>query len=387
MLSPPVIADHEHRPGVGRRPWAALQDALFGTGSKQRIGLQRTALSGAIYLAASLLRFMLAGLGLLQWHVAFIMAGYEMAGFIVLYAVLRSGISLRFRDPALTLWQILLGLSALVANYALVPISRDVTMPLLCLVLVFGMYRLTPTQMLLAGGSAVVMLLAMLLSMAYLDRSDFDLTQQALNVALAAATLPVFVVVARQVARVRHGQVQQKTEMAEAIQQLHHLATHDGLTGLVNRRYMSSRLHDELQRMARSQRPFSVLILDVDHFKRINDSFGHQAGDSVLISLARQLVAAFPDPDSASRWGGEEFLVLMPEATAEDMQRVAGQLRDKLEILLPARNEAQPSRVTFSGGVAQAQPGEPLQRLLERADAALYRAKQGGRDQVLAAQA
>ncbi len=387
MLSPPVIADHEHQPGDGRRLLTPLQDGLFGLDPKQRIGLQRTALSGAIYLIASLLRFVLAGVGLLSWRVAFIMGGYEIAGFITLYIVLRSGISLRFRDPALTLWQILLGLSALVANYALVPISRDVTMPLLCLVLVFGMYRLTPAQMLFAGGSAVVMLLTMLLLMAHLQWPDFDLGQQALNVALAAATLPVFVVVARQVARMRHGQVQQKAEMADAIQQLNHLATRDGLTGLVNRRHMSARLDDELLRMARSQRAFSVLLLDVDHFKRVNDQFGHQAGDSVLVSLARRLVEMFPEPDAASRWGGEEFLVLMPEATAGDMLRATEQLQCRLEIWLPTRDEAPPSRVTFSGGIAQAQPGETLQSLLERADAALYRAKQQGRNQVLVAEA
>lgn len=387
MLSPPVIVDHEHRPSAGRPPLTPLQDWLFGTDPKQRIGLQRTALSGGIYLIASLLRFSLAGFGLLPWHVALVMAGYETVGFIALYAVLRSGISLRFRDPALTLWQILLGLSALVANYALVPISRDVTMPLLCLVLVFGMYRLTPGQMLLAGGSAVVMLLTMLLLMAHLHWADFDLSQQALNVALAAATLPVFVVVARQVARMRHGQVQQKAEMAEAIQQLNHLATRDGLTGLVNRRYMSARLDDELLRMARSRRAFSVLILDIDFFKRVNDNFGHQVGDSVLISLARQLVEMFPEPDAASRWGGEEFLVLMPEASAGDLLRTVEQLQRRLEILLPTRDVAPPSRVTFSGGIAQAQPGESLQSILERADAALYRAKQQGRNQVLVAEA
>lgn len=363
----------------------SMATLILGRRPRQRLWIQRTSVSAGMYAATIALQCWAVEADLLSPAVAGLLIAYELIGFGLLYGLLRSGLSLRLRDPSMAFWQTMLGLSVVVLNYALFETSRDVAMPLLCLVLVFGLYVLSPSQILLAGGWAVAMLLAMLFFMTRLHMPDFDAEQQALNVALAAITLPVLAIVARQVALMRRRQVQQQLELDQAIQQLNEVATRDGLTGLSNRRHMNARLDTEMQRMVRSRRAFSLLILDIDCFKRINDHHGHQVGDTVLVAFGQHILAVFGDPDAACRWGGEEFLVLMPETSAAQAHDVVRRLQVGLNIELPDIDHGRRAEVTFSGGIAQAGPGEPLAALIARADAALYQAKRDGRNRVLVA--
>ena len=358
---------------------------ILGRKPDQRLWIQRLSVSVGMYGATIILQCWAVEAGLLPPVVAGFLIAYELIGFCLLYGLLRTGLSLRLRDPSMAFWQTMLGLSVVVLNYALFEASRDVTMPLLCLTLVFGLYVLTPSQILLACGCSVAMLLVMLFFMTRLHVPDFDAEQQALNVALATITLPVLAIVARQVALMRRRQVQQQLELDQAIAQLNELATRDGLTGLSNRRHMNTRLDTEMQRMARTRRPFSLLILDIDFFKRINDHYGHLVGDTVLVAFGQQILSVFGDPDAACRWGGEEFLVLMPETSAMQAHDAVRRLQAALNIKLPDVDHGRRASVTFSGGIAQAGVGEPLAAVMSRADAALYQAKRDGRDRVLVA--
>lgn len=358
---------------------------VLGHGPQQRMWVMRTGVSAGMYLATIALQCWAVDAGLLSRTVATWLIAYQVIGFSLLYGLLRSGLSLRLPDPSMAFWQSMLGLSVVVLNYALFEASRNVGMPLLCLTLVFGLYVLSPAQILLAGGCAVAMLLAMLFFVSRLHLPDFDVEQQSLNVALAAITLPVLAVVARQVALMRRRQVQQQLELDQAIQQLNEVATRDGLTGLSNRRHMNTRLDTEVRRMVRSQRAFSLLILDIDCFKRINDHYGHQVGDQVLVAFGQHILSVFGDPDTACRWGGEEFLVLMPETTAAQAMAAVQRLQAASIIELPDIDHGERSCVTFSGGLAQAVLGEPLAATIARADAVLYQAKRDGRNRVLTA--
>ena len=372
---------------VARAPASAgtLSALILGRKPEQRLWIQRLSVSVGMYGATIILQRWAVEAGLLPPVVAGFLIAYELIGFWLLYGLLRTGLSLRLRDPSMAFWQTMLGLSVVVLNYALFEPSRDVTMPLLCLTLVFGLYVLTPSQILLACGWSVAMLLVMLFFMTRLHVPDFDAEQQALNVALATITLPVLAIVARQVALMRRRQVQQQLELDQAIAQLNEVATRDGLTGLSNRRHMNTRLDTEMQRMARTRRPFSLLILDIDFFKRINDHYGHPVGDKVLVAFGQQILSVFGDPDAACRWGGEEFLVLMPETSAMQAHDAVRRLQAALNIRLPDIDHGRRASVTFSGGIAQAGVGEPLAAVMARADAALYQAKRDGRDRVLVA--
>ena len=164
---------------------------------------------------------------------------------------------------------------------------------------------------------------------------------------------------------------------------LRYRSRHDGLTGLLNRRAMEETLLGQMQRSRRTGEPFTVLMLDLDHFKTINDRHGHAAGDRALKHTAAALKAELREVDALGRFGGEEFLVLMPGATVETALPVANRLRTALLTDAP-RVEGAALLLSVSIGVAQwREPAEEPSRLLMRADAALYHAKLRGRDCVV----
>ena len=163
---------------------------------------------------------------------------------------------------------------------------------------------------------------------------------------------------------------------------LQHLSEVDPLTGLANRRVFERELQREWQRLRRGGQAFALLALDLDHFKRVNDNFGHLVGDAVLAQVAQRLQHGARATDTVARTGGEEFIVLMPMSDLDAAQTVAERLRVSVRAT-PVDTPAGPVAVTLSIGVVRAERGDddPL-ALLRRADQALYEAKQGGRDQV-----
>lgn len=168
--------------------------------------------------------------------------------------------------------------------------------------------------------------------------------------------------------------------------ELESLARTDVLTGLANRREFMARLVQESQRQLRAGRPLSVVMLDVDHFKQINDTYGHAAGDQVLSSLGALLRGSVrQDVDLAARLGGEEFALLLPETDLEGAQRVARKVVEALRGL-PIVHAGCVLPTTISAGVAQVHDGEG-DRALRLADDSLYRAKRQGRDRVVVAEA
>jgi diguanylate cyclase (GGDEF)-like protein len=169
-------------------------------------------------------------------------------------------------------------------------------------------------------------------------------------------------------------------------EKLRNLSIRDPLTGLFNRRYTEETLDREIRRAARSQESLAVLMMDVDHFKRFNDTFGHQAGDQVLREIGKVLATHTRGGDVVSRMGGEELLAILPSARAPDAERKAEELRaeiSKLRLLQAGRDLGE---VTVSIGVAlYPQHGVNAEELFRAADAALYAAKRAGRDRVVIA--
>jgi diguanylate cyclase (GGDEF)-like protein len=175
--------------------------------------------------------------------------------------------------------------------------------------------------------------------------------------------------------------------LGRLMRRLRHLSRHDALTGLLNRRAMDERLAIEWQRHLRLHEPFSLLLLDIDHFKRINDRHGHAVGDHALKALAEVLRELLRPADSAARVGGEEFLVLLPGADAPRALAVAERLRQEIaRMAVPAGEPGTVVHFTVSIGVADAVAQDAgLPTLQLRADHALYRAKAEGRDRVVLA--
>lgn len=167
-------------------------------------------------------------------------------------------------------------------------------------------------------------------------------------------------------------------------QELEHLATHDALTDFFNRNQMNALLEIEIERAKRYKHNLGLLLLDVDHFKRINDEYGHQAGDLVLITLAETLKKSVRTIDHVARYGGEEFLIIMPETNVEMALVSAERIRAKIEDSSVPLADGREINLTCSIGVsAYPTSGENLDRLLSAADKALYSAKNLGRNRVI----
>ena len=175
--------------------------------------------------------------------------------------------------------------------------------------------------------------------------------------------------------------------LLESNRELQRLSNLDGLTGLSNRRHVNDFIATEWKRAIREHAPISILMIDVDEFKRYNDSYGHLAGDEVLKSVAQAIQACVNRPtDLAGRFGGEEFVAILPSTAPAGAQMIAEKIRAGIEALnLPHRASTGSAQVTISVGGACTVPrrGELAPVLIEAADAALYQAKRSGRNRAI----
>jgi len=159
-----------------------------------------------------------------------------------------------------------------------------------------------------------------------------------------------------------------------------HAATVDPVTGVFNRRYLQVRLDEELQRSRRHQIPLALLMIDVDDFKLVNDSHGHLAGDTILRDIGDILRRSVRVFDVCARFGGEEFVIIMPGSTSENALRIAERIRERIEAYRPSDRVLAATRVTVSVGLAVSSSDATVSHLLERADQALYAAKRAGKN-------
>jgi diguanylate cyclase (GGDEF)-like protein len=169
----------------------------------------------------------------------------------------------------------------------------------------------------------------------------------------------------------------------QAEKQLRQLATTDPLTQLLNRRSFLELADYELVQRKRHQAPLAFVLADIDHFKAINDQYGHAVGDSVLKAVSQVLTQTVREQDSVARWGGEEFLILMPNATLEAAQMVAERLREKISAIDVVVGD-QTLKVSMTFGVSSHRLDEAVDAPVSRADTALYKGKARGRNQVVA---
>jgi polar amino acid transport system substrate-binding protein len=202
---------------------------------------------------------------------------------------------------------------------------------------------------------------------------DFDYTL--LWQILAGISVILFLFVYRYWVINRHNQ-----ELQQVNKKLEHLSHSDQLTGMPNRYYLHDAFQVELSRFNRYQHPFSIIMLDIDRFKRINDSYGHIVGDEVIKRMSRLLLQNIRENDEVGRWGGEEFLILCPETKPEGAQALAEHLR----LLIQACDFAiDDIHITASFGVAGYRSDEMIDDCIKRADEALYQAKHSGRNKTV----
>lgn len=298
---------------------------------------------------------------------------------IAFYAVFRSGLNLRFRDPSLTLPQIVC--STLVILYALYESknAHGVFALIYMVSFLFGVFRLS-TRQLLALTAFVVLSYAVIIAVqghAGIDPHDFKL--MLLNWIVLTAVLVYFSVMGGYISRLRKQVAQSKAELEKALVRIEYMAARDELTGLINRRSLIDVLKQQKSRGDRYGTAFSILMVDIDFFKRVNDTLGHQAGDLVLKGFAEAASASLRGTDVLGRYGGEEFMAVLDLTALDRSGIVAGRLC-ALARALNFDELATGLRISVSIGGAQYRKSEQWQATVERADHAMYRAKHTGRD-------
>jgi len=176
---------------------------------------------------------------------------------------------------------------------------------------------------------------------------------------------------------------QESTELRKSAEQSREMALKDALTGIWNRQALNEDLEKEFVRWQRYQKPLSLVVWDIDFFKRVNDEYGHAAGDKVLKTIARIFMQATRDADFIARFGGEEFVGVFPETRLEDALTLANKIREKIETS-KFHYENKPVPITASAGLATFRPNDTIDDVFKRADAALYRSKETGRNRCTA---
>lgn len=296
------------------------------------------------------------------------------------YALLRLGWNKRLADPSMTEPQMMSAIVLLGWGYAIGGPGSPVALMLLFIILMFSMFRITIRQLVRCSLLTMLVFGYALWTVATGPRTEPIMAEmQAVYFGVLVIMLISICLLMMHLSGIRQRATQHKRELGEALDKLRELSIRDELTGLFNRRHMLELLGTERARSERSGQPWSVALIDVDHFKAVNDSHGHGVGDEVLHVVAQVISEGLRDADQVARWGGEEFLVLFPDTDCDNARLVLQRIRQELATTLVSR--AVPDlRVTFSAGVSCFDGEEALGRTIERADQALYLAKAGGRN-------
>ncbi len=328
------------------------------------------------YAAGSIVLALSVKMGLVPAQPVYWLLLYVWCGVLVFYGLVRSGWSTRIGYPGLDVPQSIFALGAILAGYVMAGPIREAVLPLVALLLILGVFTLEPRQVLIIGALTIIGLGATVAGMVWLEHGELDGRTALIKFVLCALILPAISAVTYYIARIRHRMIQQKVELRQALAMLQEVAIRDDMTGLVNRRHMLQLLDLQRERQARTGEGFCLALIDLDHFKHINDHYGHHVGDAVLRDFALCAVSVLRQTDVLARWGGEEFLLMMPHGPDDDQVL---QALNRIRLQLAAMPTLPERPVTFSAGVTCHPEGESLRETLERADRALYQAKAEGR--------
>jgi diguanylate cyclase (GGDEF)-like protein len=310
----------------------------------------------------------------------------QMLSALIFYPLVRSGKTSQWADPSLALPQVLWTTAAVIVGYAGSPLSRPVALQTLCMIQVFGFLSLRPRAARWMGGLTIAMLLGMLVFMSALQLPSFDPRDETLKIGGSCFIMALLSWQSSNFAMLRERVSADKRILKRALEDVRRITLQDALTSLPNRQYMQERIEAELDRARRTGSHFSLALLDLDHFKHVNDTHGHHVGDDVLIAFGQVARRALRETDLIGRWGGEEFVVLMVDTDPAPLG-VIGLQRVRTFLSGATVSPQQPLlRVTFSAGITCSSFNETLEQLMDRADKALYEAKAGGRDRTCVGQ-
>jgi diguanylate cyclase (GGDEF)-like protein len=354
--------------------------ATLDTKAQQR--LSTTALAAADYAINALILFGFAAAGTIPYSVASEILIVAVLFNAIFLGAIGFGLTHRFRDPSMTAGQVFAACGINLLGLLLAPQIAYMFIVNLFVPLAYGSLYFSQRAFLLAW-----LVLSAVLGGALWATGPYPtiaLTTQAerwLFWVVVTVAVGRFLAINAEVSRLRARLQDKNAQLATATTRLADLASHDDLTGLWNRREFIRLLLDERKRATRHESGFCVAIADADHFKQVNDRFGHIVGDLVLQELAKVLEKTRRTTDKLARYGGEEFTLLLLDDSADQAAVAMERIRTSVA-QHDWRRIAPGLQVTISAGVAAWRPGETARQVIDRADAALYAAKRAGRNRV-----
>lgn len=341
--------------------------------ARQALRLKRFLIASSTYALGLLIMALCSALGLIAIDQVLLIGLVFLVVNVALFTMFRSGLNLRFADPSLTRLQVLVGVTMVALILVLGARIHFLAVPFYSVVFVFAMLQLKPRELV---GVEIYVLVTYALAIA-IRRWRFagllDPHNEAIEVVLVVFCSAWYAMAAGYIGNLR-------ARLRESVKTIEQLAIRDALTDTWNRRHIDALLSAELQRKMRTGGALCACLVDLDHFKSINDRFGHLVGDAVLRRVAQTLKAELRFIDQLGRFGGEEFLIVLPGASLDDAEACAERLlRSVASLALLADPD---DRVTVSIGVAECEGAEEYEPFLARVDAALYQAKRAGRNRV-----
>ena len=299
----------------------------------------------------------------------------------VFYAIFRTGFNKRFKEASLTMPQMITASLFCIWVIYYADSTRGVMLLVYLVVFTFGVFRLRIRQFLFLTLLVLGIYGGVILALAKFHPEKFNPQLELLTWVVLAAVLFWFSMVGGYINLLRANVVKINGDLSKAMATIEQLAIHDELTQVYNRRYIFNVMQREKSLADRGNPSFSICMIDLDHFKRVNDSFGHMMGDMVLKTIAQTIQNNIRQADYLARYGGEEFIVILAYPDIGDALVCAERIRYVCSAL-SYPNLPESFHITISTGVAHYQPVESVDELIQRADTALYRAKANGRNSV-----
>ena len=309
-----------------------------------------------------------------------------VAGHTLFYVLIRQCRRWNLAPAQLSVYQGRFAIFCTVMGYSVMGPLRGASLIILLVVMVFCAFTLEAKKTHSLSIFALVLLGVTMLSMRYTAPHLFNPRTELIHFTLSGSMLLVVAILTGRLSELRMTLKAQKMELADALARIQVLATRDELTTLPNRRYMGDLLTQEEERRKSSNSSSACLaLLDIDWFKKVNDVYGHAAGDEVLRRFAEEGRLNLRENDVMARWGGEEFLLYLPETRLESAKIPLERLRQKIQALQFVFDGV-PLGITFSAGLVELSPGDAVDLGIKRADALLYQAKAEGRNRVISEQ-
>ena len=346
-----------------RSSWQRITDVILSTDPQRRTLVAMALLALVLMVCSAGVMLMVAAYSssvssvAVNWWVAL-----SVGGLAVMTAFIRSGGTAGLNDPSLTVPQMVWTITSGAVAYVIAGDARGVVLAVLAMILFFGTFGLTVAEVI---GIGVYALLAFVCAVAATMRFNASPSGY-LDTAYALMVLIVLggcIVLNLRIQRIRARLREKQEALAQALAVNRELATRDELTGLANRRAMQDLMDLERRRSLRSGRPMVLAQLDIDHFKRVNDNYGHATGDRALQAFAGVVRSSVRDTDVLSRWGGEEFVLLLSDTRLADARDLLERVRQAVAAMeIPHATGV--LRMTVSAGLAQHLPGDTIEHTL-----------------------